>query len=89
MKSSGWRYSSRITTGENTMTRCLKNGTEIPRKILHNRWDELIDKNCLINDIKTGRLMGFKADGRAIFKGANNNTFVLDINDISSLHISK
>ena len=69
------------------MTRCLKNGTEIPRKILHNRWDELIDKNCLINGIKTGRLMGFKADGRAIFIGNKNSKFILDVNDIVSLRI--
>ena len=66
------------------MPRIKKNGTEIPQKILRNRWDELVDKNCLINGIKTGRLMGFKADGRAIFAG-NNNQFIMDINDISSL----
>ena len=70
------------------MPRIKKNGTEIPQKILRNRWDELVDKNCLINGIKTGRLMGFKADGRAIFAGYNNQSFILDINDIESLHIS-
>lgn len=67
-----------------TMTRCLKNGTEIPKKILRNRWDELIDKNCLINGMKAGRLLEFRADGRVIFKG-NNNQFIIDINDINSL----
>jgi len=66
------------------MPRIKKNGTEIPRKILGNGWDELIDKNCLINGMKAGRLLGFKADGRAIFAG-NNNQFIIDINDISSL----
>ena len=66
------------------MARCLKNGTEIPRKILKNRWDELVDKPCMINGSKTGRLLGFKADGRVIFKG-NNNQFVMNINDINSL----
>lgn len=67
-----------------TMTRCLKNGTEIPKKILRNRWDELIDKTCLVNGMKAGRLLGFRADGRVIFKG-NNNQFIIDINDINSL----
>lgn len=66
------------------MPRCLKNGTEIPRKILKNRWDELVDKPCMINGVKTGRLLGFKADGRVIFKG-NNNQFVMNIDDINSL----
>ena len=42
------------------MARIKKNGTEIPRKILGNGWDELIDKNCLINGMKAGRLLGFK-----------------------------
>jgi hypothetical protein len=69
------------------MARCLKNGTEIPRKILGNGWDELIDKNCLINGMKAGRLVEFKADGRAIFLGNKNSEFILDINDIDSLHI--
>lgn len=69
------------------MPRIKKNGTEIPRKILGNGWDELIDKNCLINGIKAGRLLGFKADGRAIFAGNKNSEFILDINDIDSLHI--
>jgi hypothetical protein len=66
------------------MARCLKNGTEIPKKILKNRWDELVNRDCLINGIKAGRLLEFKADGRAIFAG-NNNQFIIDINDISSL----
>lgn len=66
------------------MARCLKNGTEIPKKILKNRWDELVNQDCLINGSKTGRLVEFKADGRAIFAG-NNNQFIIDINDISSL----
>lgn len=70
-----------------TMTRCLKNGTEIPRKIIHNKWDELIDKNCLINGIKTGKLVGFKADGRAIFLGNNKQSFIVNINDIESMSI--
>ena len=70
------------------MTRCLKNGVEIPKKILKNRWDELVDKTCMINGSKTGRLLGFKADGRVIFKGNNNQSFILDINDIERLHIS-
>ena len=69
------------------MPRIKKNGVEIPRKILTNRWDELVDKTCMINGMKAGRLLGFKADGRVIFKGANNNTFVLDINDISNLMV--
>ena len=60
------------------------NGVEIPRKILTNRWDELVDKTCMINGSKTGRLLEFRADGRAIFAG-NNNQFIIDINDISSL----
>lgn len=67
------------------MARCLKNGTEIPRKILKNRWDELVDKTCMINGSKTGRLLGFKADGRVIFKGNNNQSFIININDINSL----
>jgi hypothetical protein len=66
------------------MARIKKNGTEIPRKILNHKWDELIDQPCLINGMKTGRLLEFKADGRAIFAG-NNNQFVIDINDINSL----
>jgi len=66
------------------MPRIKKNGTEIPRKILCNGWDELVDQDCLINWSKTGRLLEFKADGRAIFVG-NNNQFIIDINDISSL----
>ena len=66
------------------MARCLKNGTEIPKKILKNRWDELVDKPCMINGSKTGRLLEFRPDGRAIFAG-NNNQFIIDINDISSL----
>ena len=70
------------------MPRCLKNGTEIPRKILRNRWDEMVDRDCLINGIKTGRLLEFRPDGRAIFSGNNNQSFILDINDIESLHIS-
>jgi hypothetical protein len=60
------------------------NGVEIPRTILKNRWDELVDKPCMINGSKTGRLLEFRPDGRAIFAG-NNNQFVIDINDISSL----
>lgn len=67
------------------MARCLKNGTEIPKKILKNRWDELVDKTCMINGVKTGRLLGFKADGRVIFKGNNNQSFIININDINSL----
>lgn len=66
------------------MPRIKKNGVEIPRKILGNGWDELVDQDCLINWIKAGRLLEFKADGRAIFVG-NNNQFIIDINDISSL----
>ncbi|MFZ3147292.1 hypothetical protein [Methanothrix sp.] len=66
------------------MPRIKKNGTAIPKKILRNRWDELVDKNCLINGIKAGRLLEFRPDGRAIFAG-NNNQFIIDINDISSL----
>ena len=66
------------------MARIKKNGVEIPRKILGNGWDELVDQDCLINWIKAGRLLEFKADGRAIFAG-NNNQFIIDINDISSL----
>ena len=66
------------------MPRCLKNGVAIPQRILQNRWDELVDQDCMINGSKTGRLLGFKADGRAIFAG-NNNQFIIDINDISSL----
>lgn len=38
----------------------------------------------MINGVKTGRLLGFKADGRVIFKG-NNNQFVMNIDDINSL----
>ena len=67
------------------MTRCLKNGVEIPKKILKNRWDELVDKTCMINGSKTGRLLGFKADGRAIFAGNNNQSFIINIDDINSL----
>ena len=70
------------------MPRCLKNGTEIPKKILKNRWDELVNQDCMINGIKTGRLLEFRPDGRAIFAGNNNQSFILDINDIESLHIS-
>ena len=70
------------------MPRCLKNGVAIPQRILQNRWDELVDQDCMINGSKTGRLLGFKADGRAIFAGNNNQSFILDINDIESLHIS-
>jgi hypothetical protein len=66
------------------MPRIKKNGVEIPRKILGNGWDELIKQDCMINGSKTGRLLEFKADGRAIFVG-NNNQFIIDINDISSL----
>ena len=66
------------------MPRIKKNGTEIPRTILKNRWDELVDKTCMINGSKTGRLLEFRPDGRAIFAG-NNNQFIIDINDISSL----
>lgn len=66
-----------------TMTRCLKNGTEIPKKILRNRWDELIDKPCLINGMKAGRLLGFRPDGRVVFK--DRTQFIMDINDINSL----
>ena len=66
------------------MPRCLKNGVEIPKKILKNRWDELVDKTCMINGVKAGRLLEFRPDGRAIFAG-NNNQFIMDINDISSL----
>ena len=69
---------------DDKMPRIKKNGVEIPRKILGNGWDELVDQDCLINWIKTGRLLEFKADGRAIFAG-NNNQFIIDINDISSL----
>ena len=65
------------------MARIKKNGTEIPRKILCNGWDELIDKNCLINGMKAGRLLGFKADGRVIFK--DRTQFIININDINSL----
>lgn len=66
------------------VARIKKNGVEIPRKILGNGWDELVNQDCLINWIKAGRLLEFKADGRAIFAG-NNNQFIIDINDISSL----
>ena len=38
--------------------RCLKNGTEIPKKILNHKWDELIDHTVLINKMKPGRLLG-------------------------------
>jgi len=69
------------------MPRIKKNGTEIPRKILGNGWDELVDQDCMINGSKTGRLLEFKADGRAIFAGNKNSEFILDINDIDSLHI--
>ena len=50
------------------MPRIKKNGTEIPRKILGNGWDELVDQNCLINGIKAGSLLEFRPDGRAIFR---------------------
>ena len=66
------------------VARIKKNGIEIPKKILRNGWDELVDKPCMINGSKTGRLLEFRPDGRAIFAG-NNNQFIIDINDISSL----
>lgn len=69
------------------MSRIKKNGVEIPRKILGNGWDELIKQDCMINGSKTGRLLEFKADGRTIFLGNKNSEFILDINDIDSLHI--
>ena len=67
------------------MTRCLKNGVEIPKKILKNRWDELVDKTCMINGSRTGRLLEFRPDGRAIFAGNNNQSFIINIDDINSL----
>jgi hypothetical protein len=67
------------------MPRIKKNGVEIPQRILQNRWDELVDKTCMINGSKAGRLLGFKADGRVIFKGNNNQSFIININDINSL----
>jgi hypothetical protein len=60
------------------------NGVEIPRKILGSGWDELVDQDCLINWIKAGRLLEFRADGRVIFQN-DRNQFILNINDISSL----
>ena len=66
------------------MPRIKKNGVEIPRKILGNGWDELVDQDCLINWIKAGRLLEFRADGRVIFQN-DRNQFILNINDISSL----
>lgn len=66
------------------MARIKKNGVEIPQRILQNRWDELVDQDCLINWIKAGRLLGFRADGRVIFQN-DRNQFILNINDISSL----
>ena len=67
------------------MARCLKNGVEIPKRILQNRWDELVNRDCLINGIKTGRLLEFRPDGRAIFAGNNNQSFIINIDDINSL----
>jgi hypothetical protein len=69
------------------MIKMKLNGVEIPRKILGNGWDELVDQDCLINWIKAGRLLEFRADGRTIFLGNKNSEFILDINDIDSLHI--
>jgi hypothetical protein len=65
------------------MARIKKNGIEIPKKILNHKWDELVDRNCLINGQKAGRLLGFKADGRVIFK--DRTQFIININDINSL----
>ena len=66
------------------MIKMKLNGVEIPRKILGNGWDELVDQDCLINWIKAGRLLEFRADGRVIFQN-DRNQFILNINDISSL----
>jgi len=61
----------------------LKNGTEIPRKILNHGWDELIDHTVLVNGTKTGRLLGFRSDGRVVFE--DKTQFIININDINSL----
>ena len=66
------------------MIKMKLNGVEIPRKILGSGWDELVDQDCLINWIKAGRLLEFRADGRVIFQN-DRNQFILNINDISSL----
>ncbi len=60
------------------------NGTDVPKKVLDNHWDKLIDKNCIINGFKRAKLLGFKANGRVIFK--DKNQFIMDINDIEDLH---
>ena len=59
------------------------NGVEIPRKILNNSWDELIDKSCLINGVTRAKLLAFCPDSRVLFE--NNNHFIINLTDIESL----
>lgn len=72
----------------------LRNGEEIPRRILDNHWDEFINKIVSIKqygEIETpyenriARLVEFKSDGRCRFQRKNGSKFVVHIDDIESL----
>ena len=65
------------------MIKMKLNGVEIPRTILNNSWDELIDKPCLINGVTRAKLLAFCPDGRVLFK--NKNHFIINLTDIESL----
>ena len=72
----------------------LRNGVEIPKKILDNHWDEFINKIVHINQYgevevpyenRLGRLVEFKADGRCRFQRKDGSKFEIHVDDIESL----
>lgn len=76
----------------------LRNGTEIPKKILNNHWDEFINKIVYIEQYEfegveipyengMGRLLEFKSDGRCRFQRGNGSKFEVHIDDIKSLDL--
>lgn len=79
---------------EQQKRKLLLNGTEIPRKILDNHWDELLDSLVFIDQApgievpyeeQLGRLKKFEADGRVIFEKKNHKQFIIHIDDITNL----
>jgi len=81
---------------EQQKRKLLLNGTEIPRKVLSNHWDEFIDQIVFIDhyefegvdvpyEQKLGRLLSFEADGRVIFEKKDHRQFTVHIDDIKDI----
>ena len=72
----------------------LLNGIEIPKRVLSNHWDELIDSIVFIDQVpgievpyeqQLGRLKKFEADGRVIFQKKDRKEFIIHLDDIVNL----